>query len=213
MTHIARAAALVGSVVAALALTSTASAQNLIHNGGFETPINSATDWSTFGNAYQVLNGTGAPPYAGIGDAKLFGTFPGTSGFYQDFAASVGESFNGVAYGYNWSSDPMQANNDGFLRITFFNSSNSEIGGAGMNSADIDVNTPANTWEELTISNVVAPAGTAYGAVYLLFTQPGTNGGSAWFDNVSVTPAPEPITMFGLGAGVVALIARRRRRA
>ena len=209
MKYITHTLSLVGGLIAVSLLCPSASAQNLIINGGFESPL--AGNWNTFGNAF--LSAGGPTPHGGVEEAKLYGTFPGTSGFYQPFVAAPGDAFDANGWGQNWSGDQMQASNEGFIRVTFFNASNVEIAGGGANSGFINLSTPTNTWEPLNITDVVAPTGTAYGQVYLLFTQPGTNGGSAWFDDISVTAAPEPMTMLGLTVGVVALLKRRRAKA
>lgn len=199
-------------IVVATVLAPVAQAQNLLANAGFESALGNGTgNWGAFGNAFQ--SGGGPTPYAGAGELKIFGAFNGgngTDGVFQNFAASAGQIFNASAYGQNWSGDAMQAGNEAFMRVTFFNSSNQELAG-GMDSANIDLNTPQNTWTALSITGIVAPTGTAYGQAFFLFNQGvPNNGGSAWFDNASVQAAPEPFSIAILGMGALGLIKRRR---
>jgi hypothetical protein len=211
-----------GIAVVALGVAPLAQAQ-LIQNGGFETSFNQgyngANQWSTFGDGFSVLN-AGPGAYAGVGEAKLYGNFSGgfnVSGIYQDFSAAAGQMFSASGYGQNWAGDAMQAGNAAFIRVTYFDSGNNEIGGGsyGANSASITNATPLNVWTALSVATTTAPTGTAYGQVLLLFTQPANNynGGSAWFDNVSVSavkPVPEPMTMLALAGGAAVLLRRRK---
>jgi hypothetical protein len=197
---------LCASTLALTALAPNASA-NLINNGDFESPYG-AGNWSVFANGYRE---TVAFALSGTSVGKVFGAFSGASGIFQDFAAAPGQAFNATVFGYNWTDDAMQADNAAFLRVTFFDAADVELSG-GVNSGAIDINTPKDTWTLVSAANALAPTGTATGRVFILFTQPGNNGGAAFFDNVEVNPVPEPMTMAVLGAGIAGVMARRRRR-
>jgi len=195
-----------------IAVTAIAGAQNLVLDPGFETAPAGAADWTGFGNASWSNTSTNPTAHTGTGMIKEFGTFPGTSGYFQNLAASAGQTFTGSAWGLNASNDAMQVNNAGFLRITFFNIGGTELAG-GQNSNTINSTTTQDVWQQLTISSVTAPVGTDHAQVFCLFTQPGTNGGSARFDdvNVSLVTTPEPVSMCALGAGLLCLVRRRRK--
>lgn len=201
------------ALAAVLAIASVAPAQNLLSNGGFESAFgsNSNGNWVAFGNAYQVTS-AGPTAHSGTGTLKMFGTFPGTSGVFQDFAASAGQQFSMSGFGQNWSQDAMQPNNLSVLKLTFFDSSNNEITSASLTSNAIDSTSTADTWIAQSTGIGTAPTGTAYGRAFVLFIQPGTNAGSSWTDDVSVQAAPEPITLIALAGGVLGVCLLKRSR-
>jgi len=203
-------------VVSAMALLACAGAAraNVLANPGFEAgtaPGNpdayGAAGWNAFGNVYTVSAANPVPvgPHGGTGALKEFGTFPGVSGVFQSFSASPGDLWSMTGWGLNASSDLMQPDNFGLLKISFFNSGGGEI--AGFESNHIDVNSPVDQWFALSASGV-APAGTVSVNLFCLFVQPNFNGGSAHFDDISAVPAPASAALLGLGG----LVALRRRR-
>src|SRR3954453_4022410 len=124
---------------AALAVTcfvlapTTARAANVLANPGFETgtavgnpDIGGAPGWTTFGNVFNpsAPNPTPAGPHSGTGSLKEFGTFPAVSGAFQTFPTTAGTPWSLTGFGLNASSDPMQADNFGTLKISFQNASN-----------------------------------------------------------------------------------------
>lgn len=186
---------------------------NLLVNPGFEVgtapgnpDVYGAAGWIAFGNVYNTSspNPGAAGPHSGTGSLKEFGTFPGVSGAFQSFAAAAGQPWSLSGFGLNASSDPMQPDNFGLLKISFQDAANNEI--LGIESAHITILSPLDQWQALAASGV-APAGTDHVNLFALFVQPNFNGGAAFFDDVSATPAPGSGLLLGLGA----LLLRRRR--
>jgi hypothetical protein len=204
-------------MLAAGLVQSTASAQNVLANPGFEVgsavgspDVGGATGWTAFGNTFTTSAPNPLPPgpHAGTGALKEFGTFSGVSGAFQDFPATPGTIWQLTGFGLNASSDPMQPANFGLAKISFQGASGEIL---GIDSNHIDVNTPSNIWTPL-LAQGVAPAGTTHVQLFALFVQPAFNGGSAFFDDFSgqVIPEPASIGLLGLAGGLLSL---RRRRA
>jgi MYXO-CTERM domain-containing protein len=196
-----------------LALAHVASA-NVLSNPGFEvgtapgnTDVYGAVGWFAFGNAYNVSspNPLLAGTHSGTGALKEFGTFPGVSGAFQTFAAAAGQTWSLSGFGLNASSDLMQPDNFGLLKISFQDAANNEI--LGIESGHITVSSPVDQWQALSASGV-APAGTDHVNFFALFVQPNFNGGSAFFDDMSAVPSPGGI---GLLAASGLFLVRRRR--
>src|SRR5262245_39816320 len=96
---------------------STASAQNVLANPGFEAgtavgngDFGGSPGWTSFGNTFTTSAPNPLPPgpHAGTGALKEFGTFPGVSGAFQDFPTTPGTIWQLTGFGLNASSDPMQ---------------------------------------------------------------------------------------------------------
>jgi hypothetical protein len=207
--RISSGAVLLGAVVFPV----IARAQKVLTNPGFETgtatgngDVGGAPGWSTFGNVFNTSAPNPAPvgPHAGTGALKEFGTFPGVSGAFQEVPASPGQIWTATGFGLNASSDPMQADNFGELKLSF-RSGSSEI--LGVDGTHIDVNTPQNVWTPL-LTTGTAPAGTTSVQIFALFVQPATAGGSASFDDISAV-VPEPASLGMLAIGSLALLRRR----
>jgi opacity protein-like surface antigen len=195
----------------------TSSAQNVLVNPGFETgtapgnaDVGGAPGWSAFGNVFNVSSPNPNPvgPHSGTGALKEFGTFPGVSGAFQSFPTTAGTAWSLSGFGLNASSDAMQPDNFGTLKISFQDAGNNEI--LGIDSNHITNATPQNVWTLMT-ANGVAPAGTNHVNLFALFVQPNFNGGSAFFDDLSGGAVPEPATL-ALSAIVMLGGCIRRRR-
>ena len=140
---------------------STAMAQNVLANPGFETGTsvggpeqNGSPGWSAFGNTFteSAPNPSPVGPHGGTGDLKEFGTFSGVSGAFQQFNTGPGDVWTFTGFGLNASSDPMQAGNFGELKISFHNAGGEIL---GIDGNHIDVNTPSNVWTPLSATGTV----------------------------------------------------------
>jgi hypothetical protein len=114
-----------------------------------------------------------------------------------------------------WGFTPTTLNGfQGFLLAAFSDSTQTllESNGVLFNSIGvIDANTPAQTWTFLS-GSVTAPANTAYITVFAeLFNFNGPPGNVVYFDDLSLTQVPEPSCLAVLGAGLCAVLFRRRR--
>ena len=199
-------------LVAMLGFVTTANGVILV-NGGFESGTGgAAAGWNQFSNAYRTsVTDTGNPVTAHSGDyaMKMFGNWGGpwnATGAFQTFAAAPGETWTVSGYGLNWSSDALVGQNFGLLKLSWRNAADQEI--AGIESAHITSATPVDQWQALQAMGV-APAGTVGVQVFALFLQPNFEGGSAWFDDVSVTPEPSSLALLGLA--LIGFVRRRSR--
>jgi hypothetical protein len=192
-------------------------AANVLINPGFETgtavgngDVGGAPGWSAFGNTFNVSspNPTPVGPHSGTGAEKEFGTFPGVSGVFQTFPTTPGSAWSLSGFGLNASSDAMQADNFGTLKISFQDAGNNEL--LGIDSNHITNATPQDQWIAM-IANGVAPAGTNHVNLFALFVQPATNGGSALFDDLSGSAVPEPATLGLVGIVMICYTLVRRR--
>jgi hypothetical protein len=208
--------ALAAAAVCALAAPSAA-AVNVLANPSFDqgtaagnADANSAAGWTFFGNTFNVSTPNPQPvgPHSGTGALKEFGTFPGVSGAFQSFATTPGTTWSLTGFGLNASSDAMQADNFGTLKISFQDAGNNEL--LGIDSNHITINTPQNLWTAMSAQGT-APAGTTHVNLFALFVQPNFNGGSTFFDDLSGTVVPEPAAMtLAIFAGSLTLARRRR---
>jgi hypothetical protein len=197
-------------------MPSTASAQNVLVNPGFETgtavgngDVGGAPSWNSFGNVFNVSAPNPVPvgPHAGTGALKEFGTFPGVSGAFQSFPTTPGTAWSLSGFGLNASSDPMQTGNFGEVKISFQNAANTEL--LGIDSNHIDTSTPQNVWTPL-LATGVAPAGTDHVNLFALFVQPQFAGGSTFFDDLSGSVVPEPASVGLFGIAGLSVLRRRR---
>lgn len=212
MRRISKTTVAVASAIAALGLAVATSEASLV-NGGFESGTGGAADgWAQFNNAYRTsTSDTGSPVTAHSGDyaMKVFGNWGGpwnAAGALQVFAAAPGEVWDVQGYGLNWSSDKLVGENFGLLKLSWRDAADQEI--AGVESQHITSSTPVDQWQFLQASGA-APAGTTGVQVFALFLQPNFEGGSAWFDDMTVTPEPASLALLALAALPVVL--RRRQ--
>lgn len=204
--------ALAGLFLALISTTgSNASAQNVLANPGFEAgPVGfGAPGWTTFGNGFTEAADPCLVPHSGTQLMKMFGTFNpfGVSGIFQEFPTVPGEQWALSAHSRHCSDDPMLgdhvnggAGNWVVQKIAFFDASNVEIGAAAVESTILDGSFPINTWFNNTAIVGTAPAGCVKLQAFVLYLQPGFDGGAAQIDDVSltnVTPTPVDGTSWG----------------
>jgi hypothetical protein len=99
--------------------------------------------------------------------------------------------------------------NFALIKISFQNSSATEL--LGIDSQHITAATPQDVWQSVNAMGT-APAGTTQVQLFALFVQPGTLGGSAFFDDISAVVIPEPATIVLVFGGLLGLVAVARRR-
>ena len=201
------------SALAALVCgASSAFAQNLLTNPGFEDGLNG---WFAFGNAFaEASNPPEIVPFEGNGIAKMFGNFSGgfdVTGIFQEFPAAPGQTWEMDAYSRHYSGDAMIGNglpdsNWVVMKIVFKDAGDAEIGAA--ESTILDGTYATDTWFDNAPVSGIAPAGTVQVEAFILYLQPFNDGGAAHIDNVSLIPAPASVALLGLGG----LVATRRRR-
>lgn len=192
------------AVAAAAALASTASAQNLLSNGSFETAgpgFVTFADWMNFGNVFQADNGE-VNAQDGAFTAKMFGASSGAQSdqvLQQDVDATPGVLYTLTAYCQNLSADALGDENI-ILTQLVFRDSNGETIEAIETPAISPANDPQDTWVQSTLSGI-APDGTDSVSVYLLHIQLGTDqgfptqgGGASFWDNISLIGGDAPCT-------------------
>ena len=201
------------AVAALLCGATSAFAQNLLMNPGFEDGLNG---WNVFGNAFpETANPPEIVPFEGDGVAKMFGNFSGgfdVTGIFQEFDAAPGQTWEMDAYSRHFSGDAMTGNgapdsNWVVMKIAFKDAADAEIGAA--EGTILDGTFATDTWFDNAAISGIAPAGTTQVEAFILYLQPGNDGGAAQIDNVSLVPAPAALSLLGLGG----LVAARRRRA
>lgn len=158
--------------------------------------------WTTFGNVFTEDDA----PRTGIRDAKMFGTFPGNSGFYQNLPAQPGQTWQLDAWARHNAGDSLVGTgNIVTMTIEFRNASNVLLL-ASSPSTILSSASPTNVWNDLTPVQLVAPAGTASARALFTFVQSGTQNGAGYIDDVSFTivagPNPVDPSNFTLTASV-----------
>lgn len=192
--------------------SSTAMAQNLLTNPGFEDGL---SGWNVFGNAFaETANPPQFEPFEGNGLVSMFGNFSGgfnVTGIFQEFDASAGQTWEMDAYSRHFSGDAMTGSgapdaNWVVMKIAFKDAGDNEIG--AVESTILDGTYATDTWFDNAPISGVAPAGTAQVEAFILYLQPEFDGGAAHVDNVSLIPAPGAASLALLGG----LVGLRRRR-
>jgi len=193
---------------------------NLLNNPGFET--GALANWTAYGAGFNTLSETirNVPVHDGTNVFKLFGQFSGSenySGILQDRAASPGQSFTASAWVLTPKGDSIAGANTAWVEVLFRDATSSPL--ALFRSAIISASTPVGSWLNLTVTNrlnpttfagmgsvtnLVAPPGTAFARFQVVFRQPLTAAGAVLFDDLKFSdsglleiPTPVAVTKMG----------------
>jgi hypothetical protein len=215
-------------------------AQAALVNGNFEAgdattgDFYCAASWSCFDNAYT--NATDGPNFGpvshdpgGTQSMKIYGPFGapgGGAGAYQtDDSVVAGQIYELSAWVMSWVGDPLQGNDLGILQLSFYDGlggTGSQLGPVYETFASLDGSQPitlvtqdgaeTTDWTQMLVSGI-APAGTQSAKVQILKIQTGSpaNGGSIFFDDVTLTAIPVPAAVWLFGSGLIGLVGVARR--
>ncbi len=158
--------------------------------------------WTTFGNVFTEDDF----PRTGIRDAKMFGTFPGNSGFFQDLPAQPGQVWELDAWARHNAGDSLSGTgNIVTMTIEFRNASNMVLL-ASSPSTILSGSFSTNVWHDSTPVQLTAPANTTMARAIFTFVQSGTQGGAGFVDDVSfkIVGGPNPVdpSNFSLTAAI-----------
>ncbi len=201
------------AILVALLFAGEIHASNILTNAGFES--GGLTGWTTFGPNNYVLN-TGGYAHSGSYYYKVYGQFNGASnytGIYQDNLSAPSNTYTADGWAYSLSSDKINGHDLAWLEVSFRDSSYNAL--ALYRSAVVTSNNIASfgglsKWFDLqitnqcaftnpsaqilmpgsvanTVTNLVAPAGTAYVRYQIVFAQgPDNANGSMYFDDLTL---------------------------
>jgi beta-glucanase (GH16 family) len=201
-------------------------AQNILSNPGFET--GSLTNWTTFqSNNFVQADGVA---HSGTSYYKVYGQFNTTTNFtgiYQDNPSASGDTYSADGWAYSSSSDAINGYDSIWIEVSFRDASENVL--ADYRSEVVTSNDIAgfggfDTWFDLqiinqcsftnssaiilspgtvinTVSNLVAPAGTAYVRYQVVFSQGADNAnGSMYFDDLTLnqTSGAPPVPQWNI---------------
>lgn len=158
--------------------------------------------WGTIGNTYTEDDF----PRTGIRDAKMFGTFPGSSFLFQDLPAQPGQIWEVDAWARHNAGDSLAGTgNIVTMNIEFRNAANVLLL-AGTAGTILSSSSTTNVWHDATPVQLTAPAGTTTARALFTFVQSGVQGGAGYIDDVSfkIVGGPNPVdpSNFSLTAAV-----------
>jgi beta-glucanase (GH16 family) len=199
-------------------------AQNILNNPGFEA--GSLTNWTMLQSNNYIESGS--PAHNGNYYYKVYGQFTGATNYtsiYQDNVSAPGDTYSADGWAYSSSSDAINGYDSVWIEVSFQDASENAL--ADYRSAVVTSNNMINfggfnTWFDLqitnqcsftnpskvilgpgtvinTVTNLVAPAGTAYVRYQVVFSQGTDNAnGSMYFDDLTLNqtngtlPPPPP---------------------
>jgi beta-glucanase (GH16 family) len=188
-------------------------AQNVLTNSGFET--GSLANWTTSGANNYILSGASIA-HTGNYCYKVYGQFNGATnytGIYQDIPSAPGAVYSADGWAESLSSDSINGEDQIWLEVTFLDASKNALTDYRsdvVNSSNIANYGGLSAWFDLqitnqcsftnpsklillpgtiinTVTNLVAPAGTAYMRYKIIFEQgPDNANGSMYFDDLTL---------------------------
>jgi len=165
---------------------------NLLEDGSFESGSGASfTEWSVNGLAYRDAGTNRSGTYA----ARI--TTNGWSDYsfvYQDFPSAGGQTWRGTMWGLHHSTDPLTGSNRGWANISFLDANTNFIFGTA-SPQQLTAATPTDQWVFMTVE-ATAPRDTAFVRFNAMLWKPGSDGGSAWFDDAAFGPASTSMIQF-----------------
>jgi hypothetical protein len=218
------------SVGAAVNMTSSVQAQNLLADPGFEQGLTApnpnptgVAGWANFGGA-TFLTTPLAHSGSSVLDTPNSGGGYSVPGTYQVFAATTGQQF--TLSGWVYTPNTLVANDNDFaiFQLSFFTGAppNNYAGGTGSGPAvGVNIGDPAGgggvalpkgVWTYASIT-ATAPATTASVGAYILDINADPNA-DFYFDDMSLTASavPEPATWAWAGSSSLLLLSLFRRK-
>jgi hypothetical protein len=213
--------AVYSALATALGFTTTVHAVSILVDPGAESQISTTNPPSGYGQGWAMFNGAAfSNAFAHSGTWSIRTSGPGgftVPGAVQQFAALPGDAF--TMTGFGMTTAPLAAGATfGVLQITYFsgpNGTGTNLGtvetspGNARTSAQINNTSPTNTWIPLTVT-ATAPAGTQSLQAFTLTLD--QNAAPIYWDDLTLTNAPEPGSLALAGLGGVAILTRRRRK-
>lgn len=169
-----------------LALIHSASAANLLTNGGFETgdggqPPDPA-GWTEYG---PDLTGERSLAYArtGVASAKRWTASNFQEyGYYQEFPCVPGREYQATAHLFSPANDPLSGSSYACIRLEFYSSSNQKL----TTRESLRLRRPNGSFQRYSTAGI-APGGAVKGRfVYAVGAGPAPHGGAAWCDDAEV---------------------------
>lgn len=221
------------AAIAGLLLFAGNAQANLLTNPGFDAADASGGDvfgaagWIDFGGGTFTTDGINGPgalpnccspvPNSVNNSFKVFST----SGAFQSFAATAGETYVGTAVGQNYGGDPILNSSSILIQIAFFDDQGAPAGTAaggqvapGFNLFDSNLITATSTqdvWLDLGVGTAPAPDNTAE-VRFIVLGLLGP-GGAGFFDDATFELAPIPVPaavwLFGSALGLLGWMRRR----
>lgn len=187
-----------------------------LENGGSAIAIKENTvDWTWSGG----VNGDSyySPDVArsGARSAKVAiwgGSNTDYAYFVKDVTGLEAKPYQFSAYFLRNSADDLKAGSKGQLQLKWWNASNSVL--RQDNSVDFDTSYAADTWNLISLTSPVAPAGAVkLSAVVALTTTSGYAPNSAFFvDDMDLQAVPEPMSLLLFGGGLAGLAGLVRKK-
>ncbi|MEP6664701.1 MAG: family 16 glycosylhydrolase, partial [Verrucomicrobiota bacterium] len=174
---------------------------SLLNNSGFES--GGFANWTPYGGNTYLESINNVPVHDGTNVLKVFGQFSGgqnDNGLSQDVFVTEGQQFKASGWLLTPGNDAIAEANTAWLEVTFRDVNSTAL--RLFRSAIFDTNTPVGLWHNLgitneydpvtfafigTVTNLVAPTGTAFARFQTFFRQPLFAGGAVLFDDLRLS--------------------------